>query len=135
MSMLGDEIAAYIAGRGVGEYEDAETRDIWLERLPQGTVSGIVLASEPGLEPHRYLDTLMDGLTFYARYKDGTEAYDKLAQIRDILHRAANYDTPNMHIYFSHAAAGIAYVDTDLNSGMIYSLSINFIYQKNSLIS
>lgn len=129
--MLGEEIADLLASNGLGTVQT----DIFLERLPQNTASGLVLASLPGVQPEMYLDTLKDAIMFIARDKDGTAAYKKLAAIRDLLHRGQNYDTPNFHIYFSYAVAGIAYVDTDLNGGMIYSLTIDFIYEDINAIS
>lgn len=135
-NMLGEEIADYLAGRGLGTVQNgSNSGDIFLERLPQGEATGLYIASEPGLQPHRYLDTLQDGLTFYTRATDGTVAYKRLVDVRKILHRASNFDLPNFYVYFAYAVAGIAYVDTDLNGGMIYSLGINFMYRDKDLIS
>lgn len=136
MPMLGEQIGAYLASRGQGTVNDDDNDgDIFLERLPANSPAGLYIASEPGLKPHQYLDTLMDGLTFYARDKDGTKAYKRLVAVMRILHRASNFDLPDFYVYFAQADAGIAYVDTDLNGGMIYSLGMSFIYRDKAVIS
>lgn len=136
--MLAELIADYLASRGQGTVQDGtegNDGDIYVERLPANSPKGLYIASEPGLKPHQYLDTLMDGLTFYTRDKDGTKAYKRLVAVMRILHRAHHFDIGDLYVYFAQADAGIAYVDTDLNGGMIYSLGMSFIYRDKNVIS
>lgn len=129
--MLSEEIADYLAGLGIGTVNE----DIWLERLPAGAGQGLFINTIPGQEPEKYLDTMKDGMTFYTRHVDGTVAFKQLKSVMRILNRGQNYDLPHFHVYFSHATGGIGYVTTDANGGMIYSLTMTFIYRDVTIIS
>lgn len=131
MSMLTDEIADYLESRGVGVVGE----DIYIDTLRFEVPTALVLQTAGGDAPDEYLDTLYQTISFISRNQETLLAYEKMGEVRDILHRGQNYDTPNFHIYYSHATGGIESMDRDIEGGMLYRMSIRFIYRQNNLIS
>jgi hypothetical protein len=135
--MIGSDVADYLASRGLGNVHATDnTDDIFQEQTPKGQPKSLTIVTQPGRQPDLYLDTMEDGLTIYASEKSAATAYERLVQVKNVLHRNGNYDlSDDLYVYFSYALAGITYVDTDLNGRKIYSLDVNFQYRDKNLIS
>lgn len=131
MSMFTEEIADYLETRNIGTVGET----IYIDTLRFEVPSALVLQTAGGDQGDLYLDTLYQTVSFVSRDNDALAAYEKIAAVRDVLHRGQNYDTPNFHIYYSHALSGIESMDRDIEGGMLYRMSIRFIYRDSALLS
>lgn len=109
--------------------------DIFIASLPETVSTGCMIINAPSPEPHKYLDTEDQILDFWYRADHTDEAYRKMRDLYNLLHRRANWNTLSYHIYFSRATGSIRDADRDLEGGKMLQLSVQFMCRNINNVS
>lgn len=100
-----------------------------ISELPFDIDKCVAIIYAPSPRPNTSIDVYRQTLDFWSRFPDPVEAYDKLAQILDILHKRQNYKTDNFHFYFSLAEGMILDMGKDESDRQLYKVSVDFMYR------
>lgn len=86
---------------------------------------------EPMTSPPSNLtfDVVDQNVSFWTRDNSSEKAYQRLETVRDLFNRQSNYVLGSYHVYFSHDAGTITFLDRDIERRKLYSLDFRFIYR------
>ena len=127
LSELQDKID--VAGIGVTAI------NLFTDNMPDSPDNCISLISAPSQDPNEYVDTQYLTLDIWVRNQSTETADEILQSLRDLFHRAANWDLPNFHVYFSQAVGNIQNMGRDIQSRQLRKMTFKFTYWDTAIIS
>ena len=96
---------------------------------------GVYTLSQPSIEPDRYTGIEYHGIDFIGINKSTAVAYEDLQEVYKIFDRNIAYESPNYHVYYSHAMGQVSDSGRDSEGRKMLRLSVLFIVRYNELIS
>jgi hypothetical protein len=103
--------------------------DMFISELPD-SVNGIVLYQVPSPPPNKSISYYLQDIDIWAIYPKYTDAYQKLEDILDLIHKEHHYEMGDYYIYLSSANGLIVDNERDSQSRHILQLSIGLLYRK-----
>ncbi len=127
MSFL-DSLADFLEQEGIGTVNT----DLFTGELPIDSAEGVSIMVSPSPAPNKAIPYFVQTVDIWARYKKYDDGYNKLQEIYDVLHAAANYQIDGYHVYLSYAEGLINDNDRDLNRRHLFSLTFAFTAREDS---
>lgn len=124
--MIIEDIADYLAANGIGTV----ATDIFIGEIPLDVNDAIALVYSPSPEPNKSIPYFVQVIDVWGRFTKAEVGYSRLQSIFDLLHRKANYDTGDFHVYLSYAMGMIQDLDRDSSRRKLFQLSISFIFRE-----
>lgn len=89
--------------------------------------NAVYAVQAPGEEPNKYVPTESLIIDFWSVDPDSEIAYDRLREIKNLLHRRSHYLTSSYRIDFSNALGNIEDMDRDGENRKMWRLTMRFV--------
>lgn len=124
--MILDDIAEYLEDENAG----IVGQTIFLTEMPTSPNNILALLHGVSAPPDMAVDLYEQVVDIWSRAPSASIAYSQLESVQDLLHKKANYELANYHVYFSHSLGSIEDFDRDNKRRKLYKLSMRFLYRK-----
>ncbi len=132
MSNLLTELTTYISNAGFG----TQGTDLFIGTLPDAPDDALMLfgAGGPGFDP--YVSTGYASVDVWARCSvNSGDAYDKLTNLVNALHREQNFSLGRFYVYFISAQSNILDLDRDSMGRKLFKVTLRVIYLDTNVVS
>lgn len=120
-----EDLASYLQENELGTIGET----IWGE-LPVGKEESLGIVESPSPEPNKAIDIFEQSLDVYGRFAKATVGRDRMQAVFDLLHKRANFQLENYHVYLCYATGMIEDLDRDAEDRHVYKLSFVFVCRK-----
>jgi len=105
--------------------------NLFIGELPSDKKNAILIVTAPSSPPNPSIGVFEQQVDFWTRYSNSQQGYAKLKQIEALLHRAANYEMGDYHVYISNSMSSVDDMDRDSERRKMWKLTIRFIYRED----
>jgi len=113
---------------------NVENANLLVGELIQGE-NGVYSIATSGLIPENETTIEHHIIEFWAKNKSTGVAFDDLADVKKIFHRAEHYNIGDYYVYLSQITGEIADFDKDAEGRKVLKINVHFIIRNTNLIS
>ena len=124
LTSLSNDLVDFLAN--IPAFQLTAGTNLFEGELPQGVTNAVLIIPAPSPAPHEYIDNDNIIIDFWTIYDNTPAGYDMARQIKDQLHRKANYTLNNWYIYSSLAVSDILDVDRTEEGSKQHKISFLF---------
>lgn len=119
-----DSLAEYLEDNGLGTVGT----DLYIGEIPLD-VEGVSIGLAPSPAPDKSVPYYLQSIDVWSRNANVNTGFDALSEIFLLLHRSANYEVGDYHVYISYALGAIDDMGRDSQRRKLNKLSLGFVYR------